>query len=1245
LLEEGKGEKMIIVKKKFVLVFFILLIASIAIFNLSVCTSELEIAGLDYWSKGLYQEAFDQWSDFIRENPDSPESELYWIMIEEIVAKIGRYDDLITLSQNIISQNPNNKILQAYAQEQIVRSYIKQGNIYQAKQEVKKMGMVTDWLLIGPFDNTGKSGFKKVYPPENEIDLQKTYSGKDSILIRWFKPKKINLTGFINLDTFLYPNNWTVGYALTYLYSPEERVALFKVGADDAVKVWFNDQIVIERDIYRQAVIDQEVVPVWLGRGWNKILVKVCEKEDTWGFYFRITDIKGNPFRDLKFTTEVKEIVDLVSGKDYRLSEEEQGEEVNLGDALSYYKEEVIKNPENVKALLSLGIILQKRGFLDEAVEKFKEAISLDLENALAHYLLGNAYQRKEKFDEGLEEIKKTLKINPNFVQAIIKIGMNYYEKGLYKEAIEEFEKALEINPDFVDANLYLSWAYERKGWNLEARRKLEEIVQLNPLFAPAHYSLGVSYERKGWLDKAIQQYNKVLEINYDDGLARRGLSNLYFQLGRYEEGIDLYREILSWRPDDPSVYRSMADGYVRMNEGERAIEILREASEIFPYNSSIYSQLGYLYHERGEEEEAISLWRKALEISPGFLHLRDYIDFISEKEEIAEVDARELIAKAPSAEEYPDASAAILLDEVKKVINVDGTSSTTCHRIIKLFNKRGIEKFGEIFITYNAGGERITIKKARTFKLDGSVVEATSIKDIFPLEGYRLYSNISQKVISMPALEEGVTIEYQYTLDDYSRSFIGKNFQDTFYLQDFEPIQLCRYILAIPKDVEIKIVNFKTDLEPKIKKGEDKVIYTWEASNIPQIIYENDMPPFHNVAPRIAISSFSSWKEIATWYYDISREQSKADADIKAKVAELIQNETTPEGKIRAIYHYVINEIRYLGLEFGISGHMPHEAAEVYKYKYGDCKDKATLLISMLREAGIEVYYVLLRTRYSGEIDLDLPSFQFDHAIAAVSLNGELMFLDGTAENYVFGDLPAMDQGVWAMVLINGEGEFVKVPIHPAEKNQRTRKIKLNLQEDGSVSGEATVLQSGIFAAYYRSLFKDLGEIKRKELIQNSLSSSCPGSVLEEFSFSDLADLNIPVEQRYKFRVPNYAKKIGEKLHLKPSIIERVESTSMVATEERRFPMYFYNQYCTQNVIEINIPEGFKVERVPNEVDLVFPFGSYRIKYSMEDNIIKYERYYQFNTFEISQKEYPSFKEFIERIAQEDAKEIILTP
>ncbi len=1226
------------------LLFFLVIIILFFLFlsNIGITQEKTEIIGFDYWVRGFYQEAFQQWSDFIKKNPDSPDAELYWIMIEEIISKIGKYDDLIELAQTIISSNSDNQILKAYAKFQIVQAYIKRGEISRAEQEAKNLGMVTDWLLIGPFDNTGKSGFKKIYPPEEEIDVQKGYTGKDSIQLNWFKPGNISFTGFVNLDFLLYPNDWSVGYALTYIYSPEEQKALFKVGADEALKIWLNDQIIMEKEVYRGVTIDQEFVLTYLKKGWNKVLVKVCEKEGSWGFYFRITDLEGNPLRNVIYSTEVQKI-DPAS-EDSISREESHANQFNLGDALNYYQKELLKNPADIKALLFSGLILQKRGLLEESIKQFKTAISINSENALAHYLLGNAYQQEEKFDEAIEEIKRSLEIDHQFIQANMKLGLNYYEKGLYKEAITEFEKALEVNSDFVDAHLFLSWTYERKGWNLEARNKLEQITQINPLFALAQYNLGMAYERKGWLDRAIQQYIKVLNLDYGHYSSRMRLGSLYSQLGRYQETINLYREVLSWRPEDSSLYLNIADTYRRMEENERAIEVLQEARKLFPYNSSVYAQLGYLYHEQGEDEKAINFWRKALEISPEFIGLRDYIDFIVQEEGAEGINVRELIANAPSAEEYPEASAVILLNESRRVVNPDGTSSTTYHQVIKIFNKRGIEKYGEVFITYNAWGERITIKKARTYKLDGSVVEATSIKDIFPLEGYRLYSNVSQKVISMPALEEGVTIEYQYTLDDYSRSFVGKNFQDIFYLQDFEPIQICRYILTIPKEIKLKIANFKTELQPKIREGEDKVIYTWEVTQIPQLIYEDDMPPFHNIAPHVAVSSFSSWEEIATWYDDISREQSKANADIKAKVAELIQNKDTTEGKIKAIYHYVINEIRYLGLEFGISGHMPHEAAEIYKYKYGDCKDKATLLISMLREAGIEAYYVLLRTRYSGELDLNLPSFQFDHAIVAVNLNGEMTFLDGTAENYSFGDLPAIDQGVWAMVLMNGKGEFKQIPVYPAEKNQRVRKIKLYLQADGSLKGEASLLQTGLFAAYYRSLFRDLGEIKRKELIQNSLSSSCPGSVLEDFSFSDLTNLDLPVEQRYKFLVPNYGKKIGNKLSFKPSVMERIESTSLVAKEERRFPMYFYYLYCTQNIIEINTPEGFKVERIPEEVNLAFPFGTYQVKYTVEEEKIIYERNYSFNSFEISIEEYLSFREFIEQIAIEDAKEIILT-
>jgi len=128
---------MSIIKKRFISVFVVLLIISIAIFNLNACASDSEIIGFDYWSKGFYQEAFDQWANFISENPDSPEAEVYWIMLEEVLDKVGRYDEFMALSQDILNKDSKNKILKAYAQGQIAQFYIRKNNISQASQEIE----------------------------------------------------------------------------------------------------------------------------------------------------------------------------------------------------------------------------------------------------------------------------------------------------------------------------------------------------------------------------------------------------------------------------------------------------------------------------------------------------------------------------------------------------------------------------------------------------------------------------------------------------------------------------------------------------------------------------------------------------------------------------------------------------------------------------------------------------------------------------------------------------------------------------------------------------------------------------------------------------------------------------------------------------------------------------------------------------------------------------------------------------
>ena len=291
--------------------------------------------------------------------------------------------------------------------------------------------------------------------------------------------------------------------------------------------------------------------------------------------------------------------------------------------------------------------------------------------------------------------------------------------------------------------------------------------------------------------------------------------------------------------------------------------------------------------------------------------------------------------------------------------------------------------------------------------------------------------------------------------------------------------------------------------LSPNITEKYDDVVYTWEVKNMPQILPEPLMPPLNDIAPYLFISSYPSWKKISDWVYGISEPQTKPDEQIRKKVKELTKNLNTRMEKIKKIYEYVITDIRYVGLEFGIGGFMPHKAEDVFKYKYGDCKDKATLMKSMLSALNIDSYLVLVRTRDLGQLNKDMPALEFNHAILSVKNDkGNYLFLDGTAEDTPFGELPGMDQGTTTMIITKEGPVFKEIPMGTPDKNTKKRTISVKISKNGVLNANVTVALNGFFGSYYRHVLKSMGDIKKKEIIEQSLGVLCPGAKFKTFKF-----------------------------------------------------------------------------------------------------------------------------------------------
>ncbi|MFH1594523.1 MAG: ATP-binding protein [Candidatus Omnitrophota bacterium] len=165
----------------------------------------------------------------------------------------------------------------------------------------KDKRLIRDWYVLGPFDNADKKALEKPFPPEDKIDLKATIPGKDGIFVRWIRPFDYEDSGYVDLNSLISPHDYAVAYALTYVHSRSERTVQLGLGSDAGIRVWVNDQIVFTHDVERSAEVDDDLVKVSLRKGWNKILLKVSETWGSWGFYFRVMDLKNNPVDNLVF--------------------------------------------------------------------------------------------------------------------------------------------------------------------------------------------------------------------------------------------------------------------------------------------------------------------------------------------------------------------------------------------------------------------------------------------------------------------------------------------------------------------------------------------------------------------------------------------------------------------------------------------------------------------------------------------------------------------------------------------------------------------------------------------------------------------------------------------------------------------------------------------------------------------------------------------------------------------------------
>jgi transglutaminase-like putative cysteine protease len=338
----------------------------------------------------------------------------------------------------------------------------------------------------------------------------------------------------------------------------------------------------------------------------------------------------------------------------------------------------------------------------------------------------------------------------------------------------------------------------------------------------------------------------------------------------------------------------------------------------------------------------------------------------------------------------YPaDTKAVLLLHEQATTVGTNGDVITRYRWAYRILRPEG-RSFGTVSVEYDSETS-LNYLRAWCIPPDGKDYEAKekdALESSLSLDS--LYADVRRKVLTIPGSEPGSVVAYEY--EQKRRPRVP---QDVWWFQDEVPVRQARYQLVLPASWEYH--SFWLNSSPRKPEQTGNNAWTWEVSDVPPVEEESAMPAWEALAGRMGVTYYSpgatpgeshaSWKDIGAWYSQLASAQRQDTAASRQTVAELTAGQKEAWEKVEALARFVQSNIRYVAIEIGPGGYQPHAAQVTFTNRYGDCKDKATLLAAMLGVIGVKSWYVLVNSR-RGVVKPEFPTMLgFDHVILAIQV------------------------------------------------------------------------------------------------------------------------------------------------------------------------------------------------------------------------------------------------------------------
>jgi transglutaminase-like putative cysteine protease/Flp pilus assembly protein TadD len=1133
-------------------------------------------------------------------------------------------------------------LLEAYARR-------RRGDLDGARVRIERLAYVGKWMMVGPFDNDGKAGLDTPYDPEKEqetpIKLTRDYEGKDHKLVRWRLLPPVSPFGWVDFGAFVRPAEQSCVYATTFVRDARvkgtPRTVSVWAGATGAIRIFWNGSPILEDDKYRDLDSDRFAAVATLRQGYNRLTAKVCGDERAPMLSLRIASADGSPDEGLEVDADPRHSTGAGGASPPTGKTSAPAPSIRVeGPAQAF--ERMAQNGDAV-VLEAYARYLGTTGSDDPTEHRARELARRAAEKGptiermlLAGELAENRNQRALWVDRAEALVARGPATSDERVDVLLARAASARAGINWREAVPYYERVLALDSDNVAAILAKVEAYDEAGLRDTALAVLEQALARRPRSVALLRAGAASLRDQGREAEADELAERYSQVRFDDPAFARARIELAVARRDAASATRWIDRLVATDPDSAGALRAAAQAWMRLGDRPRAIAVYRSAADLAPEDTDLLRELATAYAIDGKRDEQLRLLKRVLELMPQAKDVRDEVAHIEPAkprpdEGYARPSAEFLAQRAlPSAGE----SLRTFVDLQVTTVFPNGLASRF-HQIVyqPLTDATAAESREYNDISYETDSQTVQVRSARVFRKDGSVDESVESGAGSMAEDPTLaiYTTARRYYVRFPRIEPGDVVELQYRVEDVApRNAFADYFGEVVRMQGIEPIARSEYVLLTPKSRTFYFNEpHVPGLERTVEERGDERVFRFVALNLPAVTQEALQPPWDEVLGHVHVSTYRSWDEMGRWYWGLVKDQFVPDDEVRRRAEALTAGLKDDTAKVRAIYDYVVQKTRYVALEFGIHGYKPYRCAQIFARGFGDCKDKATLIVTMLRSLGIKATPVIVRTGQKGDIEASPASLApFDHMIAYVpSLD---LYLDGTAEYTGSLELPAMDRGAVALQVNEGEAKLVHLPDPPASASVSAHRLDASLAADGGAQLDWRVDVSGVEASEWRVNFHAAATRKRR--VEDVIASILPGSEVTAVDTGDLEDIEQKVTMHVRGKVSRFARTEGDVLTVPLGRKEHM-IRDYAPLASRKLDVRLLAQRTEEDDWVVRLPSGAKVKSIPTPARGSSPFGSYSVDVESDGNALRVKTRVTLARTRIAASEYPAFRAWCEEV------------